>query len=248
MPAPYRDDFEALQERLLSLELELSAVQAKARELAGLKQAESELESNIDELRSKLAGMARRRSLPMLENVRVASPCSADWDAMIGDDRSRFCQHCQKDVYNISAMPRQEAEQFLRERTKETCIRVYRRTDGTVLTSDCPVGVKRARRRKAAVAVGGGLLAAGVLATPGLLTTQGSMAPSAKSTLAAVEGPAFASPPHLEANPEGRVLESPPHSTVTMGVMPMPIKPSKSPAEKPSQAGKPARRSILLKE
>ena len=83
---------------------------------------------------------------------------------MVGDERARFCSRCQKDVFNLSAMPRDEAESFMRERTGDVCVRLYRRVDGTVLTSDCPVGVKRKRRRKAAfAAVGGGLLAAGAL-------------------------------------------------------------------------------------
>jgi len=26
-----------------------------------------------------------------LENLKIASPCTADWESMKGDDRSRFC-------------------------------------------------------------------------------------------------------------------------------------------------------------
>ncbi len=113
----------------------------------------------------KLEGRAGRRALPLLDSVKIASPCTASWDEMIGDERARFCTHCQKDVFNLSAMPREEAETFLRERTSEVCVRLYKRADGTVLTSDCPVGVTRKRRRRlvvaAVTAVGGGLMAAG---------------------------------------------------------------------------------------
>jgi hypothetical protein len=83
----------------------------------------------------------------MLEQIKIASPCTANWDAMEGDDRVRFCAECKKNVFNISAMTRSEAEALL---GGEICVRLYRRADGTVLTSDCPVGleIKAMRRRR----------------------------------------------------------------------------------------------------
>jgi len=45
-------------------------------------------------------------------------------------------------------------------------VRLYRRADGTVLTADCPDGVRRKKRRLALFgAVGAGLMAAGAAAT-----------------------------------------------------------------------------------
>jgi hypothetical protein len=87
--------------------------------------------------------------LPLLEQVRVASPCPANWDDMTGDDRTRFCGLCQLSVHNISEMTATEAEAFLRDSVgeKRTCIRLYRRADGTILTSNCPVGLRAARDR-----------------------------------------------------------------------------------------------------
>jgi hypothetical protein len=88
---------------------------------------------------------------------------------MIGDDRVRFCQQCTKNVYNLSAMSREDAEALLRagqEREAAAgggmCVRLYRRADGTVLTADCPDGSRRKKRRLALFgAVGGGLMATG---------------------------------------------------------------------------------------
>ena len=45
----------------------------------------------------------------VLDGMRVASPCSAAWDEMEGDERSRFCRHCAKRVFNLSAMTREQA-------------------------------------------------------------------------------------------------------------------------------------------
>jgi hypothetical protein len=76
----------------------------------------------------------------LLANVKVASPCSARWGHMVGDDRSRFCAQCQKHVYNLSNLTANEASALIREREGSLCARFYQRADGTVLTSDCPIG------------------------------------------------------------------------------------------------------------
>jgi hypothetical protein len=84
----------------------------------------------------------------LLDDLRIATPCRADWDEMQGDDRVRFCGQCEKNVYNLSAMPRDEAEALVREKEGRLCVRFYQRQDGTVLTADCPVGVRRRRLRQ----------------------------------------------------------------------------------------------------
>src|SRR5512132_374232 len=166
MTAPYRDDTDSLEARHAALSEELSSVQARTKELDELKASEERLAREVADVAKKLERRAGRRALPLLDSVQIASPCTASWDEMIGDERARFCTHCQKDVFNLSALPREEAETFLRARTAEVCVRLYKRADGTVLTSDCPVGVTRKRRRKIAVAavaaLSSGMMAAGV--------------------------------------------------------------------------------------
>src|SRR5215204_5045090 len=82
-----------------------------------------------------------------LEAVKVASPCHASWDEMSGDDRARFCGRCGKHVYNLSGMSRTEAEALVNQAEGRTCVRFFRRSDGTVLTQDCPVGLAAVRRQ-----------------------------------------------------------------------------------------------------
>jgi hypothetical protein len=82
-----------------------------------------------------------------LANVRVASPCPANWDEMVGDERKRFCGQCKLNVYNLSGMGRDEAENLLLNAEGRLCVRFYRRADGTVLTQDCPVGWKALKRK-----------------------------------------------------------------------------------------------------
>lgn len=86
-----------------------------------------------------------------LNDVKIASPCSANWDEMVGDDRQRFCGECKLNVYNLSGMGRDEAESLIINAEGRVCVRMYRRADGSVITKDCPVGWARVKRRVRAI-------------------------------------------------------------------------------------------------
>lgn len=75
-----------------------------------------------------------------LNNLKIASPCSQDWEGMMGDNRKRYCGECKLNVYNLSGMTRAEAENLVMNAEGRLCVRFYQRADGTVLTQDCPVG------------------------------------------------------------------------------------------------------------
>ncbi len=116
-----------------------------------------------------MARDARSKKLPLLSNIRIASPCSESWDGMVGDERVRFCGGCMKNVYNLSAMSEVEASELIADKEGDVCIRLYRRKDGTVITSDCPVGLRRTRVTKiaaAALAFGGAGLALAAMSPP----------------------------------------------------------------------------------
>jgi hypothetical protein len=93
-----------------------------------------------------------QRSTTMLENIRIASPCSADWEQMRGNDRVRHCGICNLNVYNFSAMTEREIRKLMTRREGLPCVRFYRRRDGTIITRNCPVGVKAVARRISRVA------------------------------------------------------------------------------------------------
>lgn len=82
-----------------------------------------------------------------LDRVRVAAPCTADWNQMLGDERVRFCQQCSLNVYNLSSMTRREAESLISNTEGRLCVRYYRRRDGTIITNNCPVGLRAIKRR-----------------------------------------------------------------------------------------------------
>ena len=82
-----------------------------------------------------------------LNNIKIASPCPADWNEMYGDDRKRFCGDCKLNVYNLSGMTKDEAESLIMNAEGRLCVRFYKRADGSVITADCPVGWAKLKHR-----------------------------------------------------------------------------------------------------
>lgn len=96
-----------------------------------------------------------------LDNIKIASPCGADWNEMRGDNRRKYCAMCKLNVYNLSGMTQAEAESFLINSEGRVCLRVHRRADGTVITKDCPVGWARLKRKVSRTATAAFSLIAG---------------------------------------------------------------------------------------
>lgn len=140
----YRDDVEALAARHAALSAE---VQQKTREL--------------DSASCLLAEAKAKAKLPVLPNIRVAAPCTADWNAMSGDERMRACGQCNKNVYNLSNMTRDEAEALIIAKEGKLCVRYFQRIDGTIILKDCEVGVSKRRKRRLIAAGAAALLAGG---------------------------------------------------------------------------------------
>jgi hypothetical protein len=88
----------------------------------------------------------------MIDNIRIASPCMADWEQMKGDDRVRHCDACNLNVYNLAAFTEAEIRDLVANRKGRLCGRIYQRRDGTVLTQNCPVGLRAMARRISRVA------------------------------------------------------------------------------------------------
>jgi hypothetical protein len=66
---------------------------------------------------------------------------------MEGDERVRFCRLCSLNVYDFAGMTRAEVEALVAKTEGRLCGRLTRRADGTVLTKDCPVGLRAVRLR-----------------------------------------------------------------------------------------------------
>src|SRR3954464_5282853 len=82
-----------------------------------------------------------------LNVIEIQQPCPANWDQMRGDDRSRYCEHCQKHVYNFSAMSSDEAQQLICHSAGDLCARFSRSESGQVLTLNYQPIPKRSKLR-----------------------------------------------------------------------------------------------------
>jgi hypothetical protein len=239
---PYRNEIDALRERKTALEGEIAKLRAQTNGLDELRAREAELANELSRVDGRLAaGGAARRLLPLLDSVRIASPCTANWDEMLGDERVRFCLGCEKSVYNLSSMQRDDAEALLQSRLgNDLCVRFYQRADGTILTQDCPVGVKKKRRKALAFAVAGaGAMAAAaatmfVRGTP--KCTSGEGVATAGSAMYVADPVPLMGEPAPDAVPDAvPVMGAPPPRPVLMG------KPMRHPPPPPkkTKGGKP---------
>lgn len=148
-------------------------------------------------------------------HLRIASPCRAPWENMDGDERVRFCRECNRNVYNLSVMTEAEARRVVAEREGRLCVRFFQRRDGTVLTSDCPVGGKRVFLRAGA---GTALALAGVAA--GVITL--SACDSPQVDVAKMGEPLMGTPP-VDGDAGTAVHDEPEHpNELIMGDIALP--------------------------
>ena len=77
-----------------------------------------------------------------VDELHIASPCTARWADMEGTDTVRSCNACSQNVYNLSLMTRAEGNALIHEKEGKLCVSLYRRFDGTLLTADCPKGLR----------------------------------------------------------------------------------------------------------
>ncbi len=162
---PYRDARSALESRRDDLRRELDELRPRTAALRDAARVEEAVERELAATEARLAQMDAPDD-PLLEDMRIASPCKASWDAMKGEDHVRFCGACEKNVFNLSALTREAANRLLADHGDAVCVRLYRREDGTVLTADCPVGRRRKRVRLALYGAtgAGALMAAATMA------------------------------------------------------------------------------------
>ena len=167
-----------------------------------------------------------------LETIQIARPCHADWDAMTGDAQVRHCGDCRLNVYNLSEMTHAQAEAVILKHEGHLCVRLYTRADGTVLTQDCPVGLRAFRLNVARK-----LSWAAALALSCLTGLWRGETAHAVTTTAAKPAPKAAAParpaakPHVAPSPPPVLMGKPmlPPQGWTMGAPPPPLAPPARP-------------------
>jgi hypothetical protein len=118
------------------------------------------------------------KKMKFIDSVRVGSPCTEDWDEMVGNEKVRFCTHCAKDVNNLSEMTRKDALKLVRRSGGNLCIR-YRQHPETMapMFSEQLVQVSRRAPRMAA-----GVMAAGLSLATVTYAQGGSISALERST------------------------------------------------------------------
>jgi len=53
----------------------------------------------------------------------ITSPCTENWDAMIGNDRVRFCSHCQLSVHDLSQLNKKQIRRLILKSKGRLCVR-----------------------------------------------------------------------------------------------------------------------------
>lgn len=70
----------------------------------------------------------------MQRRLPIANPCDADWSAMRGDERRRYCDACSKHVHHLDAMTREQIlalfVRTLEDPSLELCVRFTPTADG----------------------------------------------------------------------------------------------------------------------
>lgn len=71
----------------------------------------------------------------MEKTLRFQFQCGLDWETMPGDDASRWCNACNKDIPNLSAMRAEEQLTWLGRPDRPRCVRALTGPDGWVATA-----------------------------------------------------------------------------------------------------------------
>ncbi len=88
------------------------------------------------------------------DRMIIPAPCDADWDSMIGNERMRFCEHCNLQVTNLSNLTRQEAVRLVARSEGRLCVRFVRRSDGSIAAKQSEKKLHQISRRVSRLAAG----------------------------------------------------------------------------------------------
>ncbi|HEX7720507.1 MAG TPA: ankyrin repeat domain-containing protein, partial [Pyrinomonadaceae bacterium] len=94
------------------------------------------------------------KSVRSFDRITIPAPCDADWDAMIGNDQVRFCEHCNLHVTDLSSMTRPEAMRLVARSRGRLCVRYIQRANGDILTKEIPQQLYPISRRVSRIAAG----------------------------------------------------------------------------------------------
>lgn len=88
------------------------------------------------------------------KQIEVKTPCTADWNSMIGNDQVRFCEHCNLTVNDLSPLTPKRVRRLIAKSNGRLCVRYRRRADGIPLIKTVPKQLHKIGRRVSRIAAG----------------------------------------------------------------------------------------------
>lgn len=139
-----------------------------------------------------------------LDRLAILSPCPESWQAMNGDERTRFCSRCQKHVYDLAALEAREIDALIEATQGRLCARITRDRSGRMITREpepSPFHLPDAVPARRASPI----VAAVVTAVVGLTGAAWAEAPASPPAAASPAAPATPDAAH-PSGPGGAVL------------------------------------------
>jgi len=119
------------------------------------------------------------------KNLRIAAPCTLDWQKMTPAEGGRFCGDCKKVVRDLSKMKKADARKLLMENAGDLCVRFVHNAKGDIFFADMNPVVPASSLNRAARAA---FAAAVVALQPGCGSDGDSTFASDQSSLAIDKG------------------------------------------------------------
>lgn len=88
------------------------------------------------------------------KELEIKTPCTADWDSMIGNDRIRFCEHCNLTVNDLSQLTPKRVRRLIIKSKGRLCVRYRLLPDGAPLLKAVPKKIHTIGRRASRIAAG----------------------------------------------------------------------------------------------
>lgn len=121
----------------------------------------------------------------LLDQIEIVSPCSADWDSMKGNDQIRFCEHCNRNVNDLTQITHKQIKRLIAHSNGRFCVRYYPGSGAPLPARSIPQKVHQIGRRVSRIAAGA-FTAALSLSSTVAQTQQPNRANSANDELAIV--------------------------------------------------------------
>ncbi len=83
-----------------------------------------------------IAKAAADNDLDRFDRIAIKTPCQMDWYKMEGNERVRFCDLCQRHVYNLVHLSKPEIDKIWKNEPERVCARMIKDTDGRLVTKE----------------------------------------------------------------------------------------------------------------